>query len=173
MQDETYNPSAAFKSAHETLLKLGGEGDDETGSRGGSGSGSDSGSGSGADTGTGVSEGSVFGGIGVGVGWAGRWSDERMKVRFHFLYLTLFSVVPTPQSTELALPNSSSCKPSPQPPPASPKSHLRLSRSSLRSTIRRPWCGTRRSLVGSRTRARASNPRLEDMLERSAWCPVI
>ncbi|EIM82360.1 Mak10-domain-containing protein [Stereum hirsutum FP-91666 SS1] len=79
LADETYNPSAAFKSAHETLLKLGGEGDDETGSRGGSGSGSDSGSGSGADTGTGVSEGSVFGGIGVGVGWAGRWSDERMK----------------------------------------------------------------------------------------------
>lgn len=168
MQDETYDPSAAFKSAHETLLKLGGEGDDEKGSRGGSGSGSDSGSGSGADTGTGVSDGSVFGGIGVGVGWAGRWSDERMKVRFYFLHLPLFSARSVSQSTELELHNSSSCKPSPQLPPASPESHLQPSRSSLRSTIRRPWCGTKRSLVGSRTRARASNPRLEDMPERSS-----
>lgn len=51
--------------------------------------GSGSGSGSGTDTGTGPSEGSMSGGIGVG--WAGRWSDERMKVRFHFFHDYLLS----------------------------------------------------------------------------------
>lgn len=78
VQDETHDPSAAFKSAYDTFYKLCGEGRSEgevevEGEGDGEG---ETGAESGSDAG--VSERSVS----KSVGWAGRWSDERMKVRF-------------------------------------------------------------------------------------------